>query len=83
MLEELAMAGMNKNTTDKKKSKRKQKGIAKWWRETVGELRKVNWPTSKQALQLTKVVLIVLVAMSAVLGLFDYLFSRLLGLILA
>ena len=77
------MAGTNKNTKDKNKKRSKQKGIAKWWRETIGELRKVNWPTAKEALQLTKVVVIVMVAMSAVLGLFDFLFSRLLGLILA
>ena len=77
------MAGTKKDSKDKNKKRSKQRGLAKWWRETVGELRKVNWPTSKEALQLTKVVLIVMVAMSALLGLFDYLFSRLLGLILA
>ena len=77
------MAARKKDSKDKNKKRTKRKGIAKWWGETVGELRKVNWPTSKEALQLTKVVLIVMVAMSALLGLFDFLFSRLLGLILA
>jgi len=79
-----------KSTSNKKdtkgkntKSRRSQKGIAKWWRETVGELRKVTWPTPKDAWQLTKVVLLVLVAMSAFLGAFDFLFSRLMGLILS
>lgn len=66
-----------------KKKKRKQNGIARWWRETVGELRKVTWPTPKGALQLTKVVLIVLVAMSALLGIFDFLFSKFIALLLA
>ena len=82
------MAG--KSTSKKKdtkgkntKSRRSQKGIAKWWRETTGELRKVTWPTPKDAWQLTKVVLLVLVAMSAFLGFFDFLFSNLMGWILS
>ncbi|MBN2047442.1 MAG: preprotein translocase subunit SecE [Anaerolineaceae bacterium] len=65
------------------KKKRKQSGIARWWRETIGELRKVTWPTPKDAIQLTKVVLIVLVAMSIVLGIFDFLFSKFIALLLA
>ena len=82
------MAG--KSTSKKKdtkgkstKARRSQKGIAKWWRETTGELRKVTWPTPKDAWQLTKVVLLVLVAMSAFLGFFDFLFSNLMGWILS
>ena len=34
-------------------------GISRYWRETVGELRKVTWPTPKEAWALTKIVLIV------------------------
>lgn len=81
------MAG--KSTSNKKdtkakdkKTRRPQKGIAKWWRETMGELRKVTWPTPKEAFELTKVVMIVIFAMSAFLGFFDFLFSRLIALIL-
>ena len=48
--------------------------IKRWWRETVGELRKVTWPTPKEAWRLTKLVLIVMVAMSVLLGIFDYIF---------
>jgi len=65
------------------KSRRSKKGIAKWWRETVGELRKVTWPTPQDAWQLTKVVLLVLLAMSIFLGAFDFLFSNLMRLILS
>ena len=68
---------------DKSKTKRKPKGIAKWWRETMGELRKVVWPTPRDAFQMTKVVLLVMAAMSVVLGLVDFVFSKLLALILA
>jgi preprotein translocase subunit SecE len=55
--------------------------LARLWRETVGELRKVNWPTTPEALRLTRIVLIVMAAMAAVLGLMDFIFSRLLALI--
>ncbi len=57
--------------------------IKKWWRETLGELRKVTWPTPQEAWRLTKIVLAVMAAMAAVLGLLDLLFSFLIGLILA
>lgn len=83
------MAG--KSTSNKKdvkvnktaKSRHSQKGIAKWWRETMGELRKVSWPTPQDAWQLTKVVILVLIAMSIFLGAFDFLFSNLMALILS
>ena len=55
--------------------------ITRWWRETVGELRKVTWPTPPEAWALTKVVLIVTVIMSLLLGLMDFVFARLSGLL--
>jgi preprotein translocase subunit SecE len=57
--------------------------IRKWWRETLGELRKVTWPTPPEAWRLTKIVLVVMFGMAIVLGLLDLLFSYLMGLILA
>ena len=53
--------------------------IKNWWRQTIGELRKVTWPTKEDALALTRIVLIVTVIMSAILGIFDFIFSRLVG----
>ncbi|NPV56294.1 MAG: preprotein translocase subunit SecE [Anaerolineae bacterium] len=53
-----------------------------WWRETVGELRKVTWPTLPDAWKLTRVVLIVMGAMSLLLGLLDFLFSRMITALL-
>jgi len=55
----------------------------RFWRETIGELRKVSWPTPKEAWDLTKIVLIVTVFMSMLLGLMDFVFSRLIGLLVA
>ena len=52
-----------------------------WWRETIGELRKVTWPTPKEAWALTKIVLIVTVIMAAILGILDFAFSQLIGLL--
>jgi preprotein translocase subunit SecE len=56
--------------------------IQRFFRETTGELRKVSWPTREEAINLTRIVLIVIVVSSTVLGLLDVLFSRLFALIL-
>ena len=55
--------------------------LRRWWRETIGELRKVTWPTWKEALSLTRIVLIVTVVMAVLLGVLDYAFSKLVGLL--
>ncbi|KPL81685.1 hypothetical protein ADN01_09935 [Levilinea saccharolytica] len=57
--------------------------IKRWWRETVGELRKVTWPTRQETFRLTKIVLMVLAVMSLALGLLDFLLAQLMVLILA
>jgi preprotein translocase subunit SecE len=51
--------------------------LVRYYRETVGELKKVVWPTRQEAFQLTTIVLIVIAAMATVLGSFDYLFTEL------
>ncbi len=67
---------------DKDHEKPKQpSALAKWWRETLGELRKVSWPTIPETRRLTVIVLIVMFGMSALLGLLDYAFSRLISLL--
>jgi len=62
--------------------KKQSKGLAKFYRETIAELKKVSWPTWPEARHLTKVVLIVIAIMGAFLGLLDYAFSQLFALIL-
>jgi preprotein translocase subunit SecE len=62
--------------------KNQPRGLRKFSRETIAELRKVSWPTRSEAIQLTRVVLIVIFVMGAFLGLLDYAFSQLFGLIL-
>ena len=55
--------------------------IKRWFKETAGELRKVSWPTREEALALTRIVLIVTIIMSAILGVLDFIFARLVGLL--
>lgn len=65
---------------DKKKNTgKKTNAITKWWRETVGELRKVTWPTPTEAWKLTKIVILVMISMSAILGILDFAFTRLIS----
>ncbi len=75
-------AAVGKVSRNVKKDK-KPKGLARLWRESVGELRKVSWPTPREAWKLTRVVLVVMFLMSAFLGLMDFVFSKLITLLLA
>ena len=67
---------------DKKASRKQQNRITRFFRETVGELRKVTWPTRREAINLTIVVLIVIALMSAFLGVLDFIYSQFFVLIL-
>jgi preprotein translocase subunit SecE len=63
---------------DKKKDEKEFKQpnfLVRWWRETIGELRKVSWPTLPDARRLTVIVILTMVATGVFLGLLDYLFS--------
>jgi preprotein translocase subunit SecE len=75
------MADSKSNKNDKQIVKKPNK-IQKWWNETVGELRKVTWPTKEEALKMTKIVTIVVIATAVFLGVVDFIFSRLVGLLL-
>jgi len=61
---------------------KKQNGIQRYFSETVGELRKVSWPTRQEAVQLTIIVLVVMVFMGLFLGLVDLIAGHLLNLAL-
>jgi preprotein translocase subunit SecE len=58
-------------------------GIARWWRETVGEIHKVTWPTLPDAIKLTRVVLVITFIMAIILGLMDFVFSKLIHLLVS
>ncbi|NMC14252.1 MAG: preprotein translocase subunit SecE [Chloroflexi bacterium] len=56
--------------------------ITHFFRETIGELKKVNWPTRREAMNLTGVVLLVVAFMTVLLGILDYIFTKVFALIL-
>jgi preprotein translocase subunit SecE len=60
---------------------KKPNKIAIWWRETVGELHKVSWPTSQEAWRLTRIVIVVIILVGVFLGLVDYALSKLVTLV--
>lgn len=55
--------------------------IVRYFRETRAEVRKVVWPSRQEAIRLSLIVISVMVAMSAFLGVADYLFAQVIGLI--
>ncbi len=56
--------------------------LARFWRETLAELRKVVWPTRDQAVNLTIIVIVTVLAMSAFLGVIDLMLTNLVRLII-
>jgi len=63
------------------KDTKQEGGVQRWFRETRGELRKVVWPTREEAMRLTRVVILISLAMGLVLGLLDLALSSLYGLL--
>ncbi len=56
--------------------------IVEYVKETRGELKHVSWPTRAQAIQYTVVIIVISLFTAFFLGLFDYLFSKLLAFII-
>ncbi|MAZ41081.1 preprotein translocase subunit SecE [bacterium] len=52
----------------------------KYVQETRGELKHVSWPTRRQALQFTGLVILISIIVSILLGVFDYIFGEILQL---
>ncbi len=57
--------------------------IQRFWRETIGELRKVTWPTPAEAWKMTKLVTVVMILMAMILGILDFVFSRFITFLVA
>lgn len=62
---------------------------AQWWpmavqflREVRTELKKVVWPSRKQTVASTSVVVVLVVIVSAFLGMVDYILSRIVGYVI-
>ncbi len=65
-----------------KKVKKSENAVQRYFRETTGELRKVNWPTWPEARRLTGLVLMVMVFVGVFLAIVDYLSHGLMNLVL-
>ena len=65
-----------------KKVKKSENAVQRYFRETSGELRKVNWPTWPEARHLTQLVLLVMVIVGVFLATIDYLSGTLIDFVL-
>ena len=68
-------------TKDEDKAKKPNK-LVRYFNEVRAELRKVIWPSRREATNLTLIVLAVTAAMSVFLGLIDWLLTQLFTLII-
>jgi len=59
---------------EKSLERRQPNAIVRYFRETSGELKKVNWPTRREAINLTAIVLAVTFGMSIIMGFLDLIF---------
>ena len=57
--------------------------IARFVREVVAEMRKVNWPSRKELLTYTSVVLVFVIVMMSIVGVLDYAFAWMVGHVFA
>jgi len=62
--------------------RRKENAVLRYFRQTYAELRKVRWPTRRELTNLSLIVLSVTFAMSAFLGVVDWLSSLLFGFLI-
>ena len=72
---------MTKARKKAKKAKR-ENALLRYFKKTWVELKKVNWPTRREALNLTLIVLAVTTFMAVFLGAIDLFFTWAFGLIL-
>jgi len=61
---------------------RRENAVQRFFRETIGELRKVSWPTRQEAVNMTIIVIIVMTVVSLFLWFLDLGATRLIGLAL-
>jgi preprotein translocase subunit SecE len=62
----------SRKNKERKLTEKKENAIVRFYRETIGELRKVSWPSREEATNLTVLVIIVLVGMAIFLGAVDW-----------
>lgn len=50
--------------------------------ETVQEIKQVSWPTKKQTIDMTMLVIVVSIVLGAYIGILDYLFQSIVAIVL-
>lgn len=63
-------------------SNKQDNAITRYLRETWFELKKVSWPTRREAVNLTVVVIVATTVLSLILGVMDWIFSSAFSLFL-
>jgi len=78
-----------KSETARKTSKKSEGGHLAWWtqfrqylREVVYELRKVVWPSRKETIGTTAVVLVIVIISGVFLGIVDFILSHFIRLLI-
>ncbi len=61
---------------------KKDNFIVRYFKETRAELRKVSWPSRQEVMSLTFIVVTFTIFMAALLGIIDYIFAWVFGLII-
>ena len=64
------------------RSAKKESRLVRYFKEVRAELQKVAWPSRRNTINLTMIVLGVTAAMSMALGLIDWIFTKLFGLVI-
>ena len=71
---------------DKKSDKNAKPGIfaraGKWLRDMKSELKKVQWPTKKQTINNTVIVIVCVVVVGVAIALFDFVAGEVIGLLI-
>ena len=75
------MAKANKRKIQKRGARKQGNAVQRYFNETIAELRKVSWPTRKEATNLTVIVIVVTVVMSLLLGFLDFVFAQFFALL--
>ncbi len=65
-----------------KRATKKENAIIRYLKDTRAEIRKVSWPSREEAMNLTGIVIAVAAFMAALLGLVDYIFTRIFSFII-
>ena len=55
--------------------------LAQYFRATLAEMKQVKWPTQNQAMVYTALVIVICVITALFVGLFDFIFSQVIDII--